>query len=667
MEHRPVRPPRALPGARAIPRCAAALLAALAACGGGGDDGPELPAACNPLGGQRCILPFPSSLYLVDDPGTATGVRVDIPEGALPVNADGVAIDPAPYNRRDGFSPAAPILVNIPVELDDSTLPRWTDPSASLADASPTLLIDMETGERVAHFAELDARAEIPEETALYIRPAALLAGGRRYAVAIKKTLRAADGSALPVPAGFAALVSGEDTGHALFEERVRPRAAPLFEALADHGLEPDELLVAWDFVTGSREALQADLVAAREAALALIEAEGDALGFEVTSDEAPGDERFAREIEGELDAPLFLGDGGDFSSEATLLRGADGLPAASGTYRIPFTAIVPACALEAEAPVPLLVYGHGLLGTADQVASGGTRTAAAGLCMVTIGTDLRGMSTPDLPNVLFALSDANKGPLVFEALVQGVVNHISLVQMARGRMATELFGDGEGGSLIDPDRVHYYGISQGGIFGATIAAHDPVIDRAVLQVGAMNYSLMLERSLDWPTYRVVLSGAYENALDMSILLHLLQVQWDITDPVSVADGMLTGDIPGVGPVQVLMQMAVADDEVSNVATAYQARSMGVPVLAPSVDVPWGLEAAEGPHSSALVIYDFGLGDTIPLGNEPPPDNDVHGRVRKQEATIEMMRAFYQDGAIVQTCGEAGCACHEGGCGAELP
>jgi hypothetical protein len=43
------------------------------------------------------------------------------------------------------------------------------------------------------------------------------------------------------------------------------------------------------------------------------------------------------------------------------------------------------------------------------------------------------------------------------------------------------------------------------------------------------------------------------------------------------------------------MRFAVADDEVSNVASEYQARSMGIPVLTPSVYEPWGVETADGP------------------------------------------------------------------------
>jgi hypothetical protein len=636
-----------------------------AACGDNGSHGPDIAPECNPLGGDRCVLPFPTSLYLADDPDSPTGVRVDIPAGALPANEDGMAIDPALFNSHDGFSPAAPILAAFAVGVDPANLPGWTDFDASLAQDSPTVLLDMETGELVPHFAELDARADFPEEQALYIRPAVLLAGGRRYAVAIKTSLKAQGGGELPRPDGFQSILDGSTTDHERLE-RIRPRYSEIFAALEEHGIQPDDLVVAWDFVTGSRESMRRDMLAARDAALALLADSMGSLEIEITRDEPSGDPRFARDIEGFFEAPLFLSDGGEATVASQLLRGSDGLPQPDGLYKVPFDAMIPTCALESEAPVPMLVYGHGLLGDSDQVMSGGTRIAASALCMVAIGTDLRGMSAVDVPNVIRTLADLNRGPLIFDTLVQGIVNHIALVQVAQARMAGELF-TGEGDQpLVDPETVHYYGISQGGIFGGTIAAYDPVIERAVLQVGAMNYSMMLERSLDWPTYALVLEGAYQNPLDVALLLTLMQMQWDRTDPVSVADALLTGGIPGVPDKQVLMQIAVADVEVSNLASEYQARSMGVPVLTPSVKEPWGIEAAAGPQGSALVIYDFGLGDTIPLTNEPPPDNEVHSWVRKREATIEMMRRFFRTGEIVQTCGEAGCDCDAGGCGAEL-
>ena len=59
----------------------------LAACGG--DDALDLatPDNCNPLGGSRCIVPWPSSVYEVDDATTETGRRLAVPENTLPTNA----------------------------------------------------------------------------------------------------------------------------------------------------------------------------------------------------------------------------------------------------------------------------------------------------------------------------------------------------------------------------------------------------------------------------------------------------------------------------------------------------------------------------------------------------------------------------------------------------
>ena len=641
-----------------------ALVAVLAACGGG--SGLDTPDECNPLGGTACVTPWPSSIYEIDDTASATGRRLDIPAGALPTNVDDIAIDPAPFNTRDGFSSAAPLITAFSTGVDGAGLVPYSNYGASVTPDSTTVLIDMSTGELVPHFAELDARAaSTPDRQALYIRPAVMLKGGTRYAAAIKKTLRAPGGGELPVPEGFQAIVDGKSTSHDLLE-RTRPRYDAIFAALAQHGIAPADLVVAWDFTTASRESVRADLLRARDAALPLMGVDGANLTYTVTTNEPSSDPRIAARIDGEFDAPMFLNQM-QAGPGTRLLRDGSGAPVPSGMYRAPFTAIIPQCALDAAEPVPMVIYGHGLLGGSDQVHSSGVRHAAAGVCMVAVGTDLRGMADVDVPNVALALNDANQGGLIFDTLIQGMINHVALVQIARGPMARDLFVKPGGATIVDPSRFFYYGISQGGIMGTTVCAIDPVIRRCVLQVGAINYSMMLERSLDWPTYRSIVIGAYPDPLDVALILNVMQMQWDRTEPTGVADVIQGDGFPGSPPKQVLMQIAIGDDEVANLASEYQARTMGIPTLTPSPYVPWGLEGQAGPLTSGLVLFDFGVGGTIPTTNEPPPDNEVHSFVRKQEATIDMMRRFLLDGEIVQTCTAAnGCDCTAGGCGAEL-
>lgn len=67
----------------------------------------------------------------------------------------------------------------------------------------------------------------------------------------------------------------------------------------------------------------------------------------------------------------------------------------------------------------------------------------------------------------------------------------------------------------------------------------------------------------------------------------LFQMRWDETEGAGVAHTVLQGTATGVPAKQILMQIAIADDEVASVASYWQARSMGIPVLGPSAATPW--------------------------------------------------------------------------------
>ncbi|MEO8703838.1 MAG: hypothetical protein ABI867_27555 [Kofleriaceae bacterium] len=638
------------------------------ACGGSDSNDLATAQECNPLGGSSCMTPWPSAIYEIEDTTTATGFRLDVQATTLPENIDKIRIDPVVYNQMDGFSSAAPMITAFPGGVDGANLVGFRDVASSTTAVSPTIIIDMTTGEFVEHFAELDARsATNPDAQALFIRPAQMLKGSTRYAVAIKKTLKSKAGGELPIPEGFQAILDGTVTSHTLLE-RVRPRYADIFAALEAKGITKDQLVTAWDFTTASRVSVRADLLNARDTALPLMGTNGSGLDFAVTSDAPDGDTRIARKIVGEYDVPLFLSNGGSTAPSTRLVRDAAGKPVAQGMYRAPFVAIIPQCAIDSPTPVPMMIYGHGLFGQADQVASSGTRHAAAGVCAVVVGTDLRGMADVDVANVALALNDANHGHSIFEVLVQGMINHVALVQIARGPMATRLFTKTPGGvSIVDPSKFYYYGISQGGIMGTTICAIDPVIEKCVLQVGAINYSILLERSHDWPQYRSALEGAYPSVLDQALTVSLMQMQWDRTEPTGVADVILGEGFPGTPQKQVFMQIAIGDDEVSNLGSEYQARTMGIPVMTPSPYVPFGMQSSSTPVQNGMVIFDFGVGSTIPATNEPPPDNDVHSNIRNKQATIDMMKRFYETGEIVQMCtATTGCDCTNNGCGAAL-
>jgi hypothetical protein len=635
---------------------------ALPACGGGGDNLP--PPTCNPLGAAHCLTPWPSSAYEVADGTTATGRRIAIPDGALPINANGDAIDPAGWNIADGFSPAAPMVIAFPGGISLDGLAPLTNIDASLAADSPTVILDMTTGERIAHFAELDMQAaDTPDSQALFLRPARRLIGGHRYAVGLTRAVKGKAGGALPVPPGFAALRDGTSTSHPLLEA-MRPRFGDVLTALASAGYPKDQLLVAWDFTVASDTFIRRDMIAARDRTVAALDAK--AITYEILTDAPINDGSvIKRRITGKFDAPLMLTNGGKNNPGTVISRDAQGLPAIQGTYRVPFTAIVPACAYTSPTPVPMIIYGHGLMGSSDETAGGVQQTTAAELCAVLVGTDMRGMSEMDIGAIARALTNWTYADEVFEALEQGLSNHVALVRAARTTFAQSLFVDSSvspAKPLVDPTKVTYYGLSQGAIFGTTVMAYEPTMTRAVLGVGAANYSTLLERSTDWPTYRSILTGAYPDSLDVTLGVSLFQMRWDKTEGSGIINDVLAGTATGVPPKQLLLQMALGDDQVPNLGTEWEARTMGIPVLGPTVETPYGLTVAASPlaSGSALVIMDGGA-PAPPLTNVPAPSTGMHSLTRNQPASRRQMKQFYSTGQILNECAGA-CTCKTGAC-----
>ena len=110
----------------------------------------------------------------------------------MPVNVDGVVADPTEWNRNDGFSPGTALLLHVPeVDVEASGLPAITDVPDSLADDSPVVVIDTETGERWPVWAELDAGAESDDDRLLFIRPGTNWLEGHRYVVGLRNLVDA--------------------------------------------------------------------------------------------------------------------------------------------------------------------------------------------------------------------------------------------------------------------------------------------------------------------------------------------------------------------------------------------------------------------------------------------------------------------------------------------
>jgi hypothetical protein len=641
-----------------------ALSLAAAACGSQGSD---IPSSCNPLGGQGCLLPWPSSVYEVADSTTATGRRLAIPLEAMPTNGDGITVDPAWLNRWDGFSPTGPMLAAFPTGVSADGLPSWKDPDASLAADSPIVLLDMDTGERAPFFAEIDQNIKVVEKRDLIIRPLARLHPGAHYVVAIRKSVKAADGSELPSPAAFQAAVSGGDYDHSRFDGN---KYKDMFAALATAGVDKNDLVLAWDFHTASDEFLQGDLIAMREAAIPAMGTNGSALTFSAT--EQPARAGLLRSYVGTFKSPNFLTNGE--ADDSILVRDASAKPQMMGMRDAHFAALVPECVTTETLPRPTIVFGHGLFGSAEEYLDDNfVIDLAQRYCFVIVAGDFIGLTSRQLQLAPLAVNDMNRGTQITEKLAQSVIDFIALETIARGpfKDAPEFSYKADAEStavpIIDPTKVFYVGGSLGGIMGNTFMAYDPNITRGVLAVPGGAWSLLFERSNAWHLLMGAAQGAYEDPEVYQLNIAFLGMGMEPYDPITTAAHVTKDNLPGVPKKNILIWYSLGDCLVTNIATEMVARTMGIDLLAPAVKEVWGLTAKEGPLENGMTNYNE---HRMPLPSDlnipPAEDNGTHSGVNRNPSALRQVEAFLLgDQQVIQTCGgatPAACDCATGAC-----
>lgn len=158
---------------------------------------------CNPVDPSACILPYPSSYYLVTDTSTPTGYRVNFGANSLPRIKVGDRINPKHWNELDGFSTTAPFLFNLPDVVNASMIPFWNMGLYNLTNAT-SILINTKTGQRVPHWLEIDNID--PDWPVVVMQPAISLDFNTRYVVGIRG-LTNSKGEVIAAPDGMKTMI----------------------------------------------------------------------------------------------------------------------------------------------------------------------------------------------------------------------------------------------------------------------------------------------------------------------------------------------------------------------------------------------------------------------------------------------------------------------------
>jgi hypothetical protein len=685
---------------------------------------PSVHPACDLFVPSVCLLPFPNDLFTVKA-DTATGRRLDLQLTAMPRNIALKPIDPTDMNRADGFSPGTPIVVRIP-GLDTKqafaatgAVPI-TDVARSFDPDQPIVVINAQTLKRQLIWAEIDANPTDPAQRTLIIRPAKNFPEGARMIVALRQ-MRRADGSIIQPNPDFKAVRDGLPSDKANVNGR-RAHIEALFATLAKAGIARDDLYLAWDFTVASADSIAGRMLHIRDDAFAQL---GDtnladvhvagkaptAIVYPDTPDSQDtlclpevdvcvpdGIQNFSacgsdgcqegesdvivRRVEGRVLVPCYLSTPGCVEG-GSFVFGLDGKPVQIPGNTMPahFVCNIPRAILT-QGPGRPTLYGHGLLGNATEVNSGSRMALGSEQDLTMCATDWSGMSSEDLPNAVSILADLSRFNTLADRTVQGMLNFLYLGRalIHPDGLAADPAFTVDGHRAINTSRLYYDGGSQGGIMGGSLTAVAPDFTRAALGVPGMNYSTLLQRSVDFDTYAQVMYQAYPKEIERQLILALVQLLWDRGEADGYAHHMTTNPYPNTPTHQVILDMAYGDHQVTNWATIVEARTIGAKLREPALDPDRIVEVqpfygipriTSWPASGSLFeVWDVGPLRTVGgqvKGTPPPPiDNvpnragvDPHGPDASEQVSARaQIGAFLQPNAIsklIEVCGDHPC------------
>lgn len=628
----------------------------------------KIEEGCNPITTSDCLLPFPSSFFLIEDKNTPTGYRVNYKPSLFPVSKDGIEIDVQPLNQADGFSPVSQILLFFEDGVDPSTIPSLREMSKSVEGDSSVQIIEWKTGERVPLFAEIDVNAiggggKITGRQGLIIRPQIRLKPKTRYIVVITDKVKSRTGSDIRVPLPFKALRDGKKTNNDVIES-LRSKYEEIFHFLSTLGIERERLLLTWDFITASDEFILSKLLKMREEALELTEMVEYEWGTSVDFPDASSTPHLFRQLKGSFKCPWFL----EKKDDLDFLKTDEfGQPLTTGVNEVEFVVHIP---LSITSPVPatrpVMIFGHGLFGSAEgeMMTLYQRELIDKDLGMVQIGTNWIGASVEDRETMAEkVLFNINLIKTLTDRMLQAHVNFTILTKLVK----FQLKDDPEIGDLINPEEIYYYGISNGGVQGGTFMGINPYVIKGVLNVPGGVWTQMIQRNIIWPFLNLFLTTNYsDDPLEILKLLSLIQTYFDFVDPISFAPYVVKSPLPNTPQKMVLIQEAIGDAQVPNLATEMLARTMGIPALKPLVYPIFGIEEIETPLESALTqwnpmgIKNQQVGDMFieECGEYPPEgntslinDNCSHEAIRRLPALRRQLKEFFKpDGKILQTC-----------------
>lgn len=253
-------------------------------------------------------------------------------------------------------------------------------------------------------------------------------------------------------------------------------------------------------------------------------------------------------------------------------------------------------------------------------------------------GTNLNGVDTVyhdppagDVINVVSLLVDMSNFATLADRVQQSLINFTYLgraILAEDGFCAHPEFKVGDT-CLLDRSNLYYDGNSQGGIIGGALAAISPDIKAATLGVVGMNYSTLLQRSVDFDVYAAFFYSSYRSSLDQQFVISFIQMLWDRAENNGYAHHLrLDNPMPNTPAKPILLHPAFGDHQVTMWSAEVMARTIGAQLKCPAV--VRGAETSQRgpalfPGVNPSVTAEALAAPTISFNRRHPDDEPYYG------------------------------------------
>lgn len=530
------------------------------------------------------VAPFPDDYFAVSDAGTRTGLRLSIPEppytGTLLQVYQGLL---APANVLDGFSRIPMIMVAFSHPIDASLAPADAfaaeDPFAPIAlfDVDPT---SPDYGQRIPYLVKLrtDANHSAQVDYSAAIFPSIALRPRGQYALVLTRRLfaTATPGRSLSPSSFFTRAAGPSLAGETAAVARARSSIRSVLDFLETAPAVPiarEDVALAIRISVRSDDDIPNDLLAIKEDALA-----GPPPALTITNVQSRTDGGAI--LSGTVALPSYLD-----PLYQWFARNPEGRPQRMGSENVPFVLRLPPSS--APSPAPIVLYQHGNPGSPNEISSNSLNgyLANAGFAIGGIQDTINrrfGDVSTQVSATFFFLLQTHAIPAWWNQTGSDMIHFLRALQGLGGTAWRP--ANAPQAPLLDPTRLFYHGISEGGNNALRFLPYAQELIAATPTVGGGRLTeTMLHQFPGLLSDLESFIGAVRPVQTL-VGLSLFQHAFDEQDPHSFARFVYQAPLtiqglPGGRSPSVLWTEGIGDTFVPNDATRSAARELGIPTV----------------------------------------------------------------------------------------